>query len=172
MKAERKQMTKEQALFKVSALCSQSEKCVQDVRKKMQGWNLPQTDIEDIVRRLVAEHFIDELRYAQFYVRDKVRFSQWGQNKIKYILRAKGIPADCIAAALLELSNDDYETSMESVVKAKFRSLKYKNRYDAKAKLLRFGMGRGFDFDSLSRFVDSLVSSLPTSDTDCNSDCF
>ena len=139
---------------------------------KMQGWNLPQTDIEDIVRRLVAEHFIDELRYAQFYVRDKVRFSQWGQNKIKYFLRAKGIPADCIAAALFELSNDDYETSMESVVKAKFRSLKY----------IRIGMmpkpscfvlnGAGFDFDSLSRFVDSLVSSLPTSDTDCNSDCF
>src|SRR5690554_7277320 len=50
--------------------------------------------------QLIQQDFINEGRYAGFYVRDKVRFNKWGPTKIIWNLRQKGLPEEAIQDAL------------------------------------------------------------------------
>lgn len=159
-------MTKDVALNKLTALCSESEKCLQDVRKKLETWQVCEDDTKYIIDYLLREKYVDEARYARFYVRDKVHFSQWGKNKIAFNLRSKGISDDNISAALAELPDEDFKETMENVLKAKLRSIKYKDLYDAKAKLLRFGASRGFGFDEMMKLAEKLIAELKNKEND------
>lgn len=53
--------------------------------------------------KLLADRFIDDNRYAEAFVRDKIRLSGWGARKIRTSLRLKGIAAAIIDEALARL---------------------------------------------------------------------
>ena len=46
---------------------------------------------------------------------------------------------------------------LELQLRRKMGTLKAKDGYDLRAKLLRFGAGRGYDFDRVSETVDKLI---------------
>lgn len=163
----KKQITKEQALLKLTAYCSAAEHCLADARKKLDAWDLPEDDASDVVSFLLKEKYIDETRYARAFAKDKMLFARWGRNKVAFSLRRKAIPADIIATALDEVfGSDSYDDAIAQVLAAKFRSLSYKNRYDAKTKLLRFGAGRGFEFNKMLPVVDKLVAGVTPGEYD------
>lgn len=163
----KKQMTKEQALFKLTAYCSMAEHCLAEVRKKLTTWEIPESDANEIVAFLLKEKYVDEARYARAFANDKMNFARWGRNKVAFSLRSKAIPADIISSTLDEVfGSEDYDDSINQVLAAKFRTLKYKNRYDAKTKLLRFGAGRGFEFQKMLPVVEKLVANVESDGSD------
>lgn len=163
----KKPITKEQALLKLTAYCSMAEHCLAEVRKKLANWEVAEPDASAIISHLLKEKYVDEARYARAFANDKMNFARWGRNKVAFSLRSKAIPADVISAALDEVfGTDDYDDSIKQVLSAKFRSINYKNRYDAKAKLLRFGAGRGFEFQKMLPIVEKLVANVASDGSD------
>ncbi len=157
----KKQITKEQALLKLTAYCSMAEHCLAEVRKKLVAWEVSEADSNAIVSYLLKEKYIDEARYARAFANDKMIFARWGRNKVAFALRGKAIPADIINSTLEEVfGTADYDDSIFQVLSAKFRSISYKNRFDAKAKLLRFGAGRGFEFQKMLPVVEEIVAGI------------
>lgn len=159
-------MTKDEAQYKLAALCSVSEYCLSDIRKKLVKWEIESQDSEAIIAYLLKEKFVDESRYVRAFALDKMRFSKWGKNKVAFSLRGKMIPDTVCKPILDEIFNDseDYAEGMQQVLQAKFRTLKYKNRYDAKTKLLRFGAGRGFEMSLMLPVIDKIVAGVDGSD--------
>ena len=49
---------------------------------------------------------------------------------------------------------------LEEQLRRKMRTVKAKNSYDLRTKLLRYGAGLGFDFSEVSDLVERLVLSL------------
>ncbi|MBO4804804.1 MAG: RecX family transcriptional regulator [Paludibacteraceae bacterium] len=145
----KKTITYEEALAKSASLCSLSEKCISDIQKKLLSWGINSEDGEKIIGRLLQERYIDENRFAKFFVKDKHRFAKWGKGKIIHSLKEKGISSENIQEAIEQIEEEDYSEQLETLLKAKFKSIKYKNAYDAKAKLIRFGLGRGFEYDAI-----------------------
>ncbi len=84
-----KEITEQEALSKAAAYCSSAEHCTAEVVAKLDAWGIPAEGQARILARLVQEHYIDEARYARFYINDKFRFNKWGRNKIIQGLRAK-----------------------------------------------------------------------------------
>lgn len=163
----KKEVTKEVAIFKLSAYCSTAEHCLSEVQKKLDAWNLSEKDANAVIDYLLKEKFVDENRYALAFAREKMNFAHWGRNKVAFSLRNKHIPADFIKNALDEVfGSEDYDNSIAQVLEAKFRSITYKNKFDAKAKLLRFGGGRGFEFSKMQPIVDKLVASIKSTGFD------
>ena len=48
---------------------------------KMRRWMLPSDVAERILDRLIDERFVDDERFARFFVRDKIRFDRCGRRK-------------------------------------------------------------------------------------------
>lgn len=151
-----KQTTEAEMLHRAAAYCSAAERCIQDVRKKVLAAGLTTEEEERIIARLVEEKFIDEARFARYFVNDKLRFNKWGRIKIGYELQRKNIPADIRTEALSGIDETEYADILRSLLKAKKKTVRGKDRREIYAKLLRFAAGRGFESREAIRCLNEL----------------
>ncbi len=151
-------MTEAEAYNKFSAQCALAEYCCSDIRKKMQRMEMGEEVTERVIRHLKKEGFIDESRYSKAFVRDKFRYNHWGRVRIEQGLRMKGISQSLIVDAMLEIDEDDARETLLHLMKKKLPSVKGRNAYEIKAKLMRFAMSRGFDIDLIRGVADEVVS--------------
>lgn len=150
------QITEAEMLHRAAAYCSTAERCIQDVEQKIKAAGLTREEGERIIARLLKEKFIDESRFAGYFVNDKLRFNKWGRVKIAYELHKKNIPAPLRAEALERIDEKEYEDILLSLLKAKKRSVKGKDERDIYTKLLRFAAGRGFESREAIRCLNYL----------------
>ena len=149
-------MSEAQALSRLGALCARAEYCLQDMRRKMDAWELPAGADERIIQCLVKDGYVNENRYAHAFVRSKFRFNRWGRDKIVRMLQQKGINQEDIDDALTELNEEELDDTLLELLTAKSRHLNYKNDYDRYVKLLRFAVSRGFSLDSARRCLEKM----------------
>jgi len=149
--------TPEKALSDLMTACAKSEKATSDVRRLLARWGVEAEEAEKIVNRLVEMKFIDERRYAEAYVREKTRLSRWGVRKIREGLRAKRIPEEVIDGALREADEQTMGRKLEESLRRKAKTIGAANDYERKGKLLRYGMGLGFDYEAIAAALDRLT---------------
>lgn len=145
------------ALARVAAYCSKGERCKSDVLKKLKTWELEEDAIARIMERLVKENFLNEERFCASFVKDKMRFNKWGKNKIVFELKRKYIPDSLIQSAFEDLVVDEFEETLMQILKTKQRSVKGKDDYDRRNKLIRFALGRGYTMDQVLKAVENLM---------------
>ena len=133
------------ALNKAMAQCSRREYCSDDIRNKLIMWGLGNNDSEEVINVLIKENFINESRFAAAFVRDKFNYNKWGKIKIASHLKTKKIPSDIIRSALDLIDYEAYIKSLKELIVGHRKLVKAKNKYDLKAKLLRYGLSKGFE---------------------------
>jgi len=144
------------AQTKAMALCSRREYCSEDIRGKLLLWGVRDDDTEKIISILVMENFLNEIRYATAFVKDKFNYNKWGKIKIEVHLKAKKIPGDIIKKAFDTIDNDLYIKTLNDLISAHRRFVKAKNQYDLKAKLLRYGLSKGFESNLLYDILNDM----------------
>ena len=144
------------ALTKAMQICSRRELCISDVETKLESWGITKLDARKISDILLKENFINEERYAKAFVNDKFSYNKWGKIKITSHLKAKRISSTTINSALDSIDNDQYASALEAILKLHKKSLKAKNDYELKAKLLRFGLSRGFESHLLYELIGDI----------------
>lgn len=153
----KKKTTKEQALGKLAALCSQSEYCTADLLEKLRKWEIDASDQAEIIAYLVKERYVDDARFARFFVNDKLRFNKWGLRKVEMALRQKQIPPSVSDAVFAEIDDTTYEEVLLPLLEAKWKTTTGRNDYERSMKLIRFAMGRGFDLDIIRKCIDKMT---------------
>lgn len=133
------------ALNKAMALCAGREMCISDIRGKLVSWGVKDNDSEKIIIALITAKFIDEERYSAAFVKDKFRQNKWGKIKIGAALRMKRITDEVIRKALGNIDDAEYLDLLKSIVEKQRKSVKAKNQYDLKGKLLRHCLSKGFE---------------------------
>lgn len=142
------------ALKRAAALCSKQEQCSHHIREKLKTWNVSDDDAEKIIELLKKEKFLDDQRYAIFYVRDKFRFNGWGKIKMAVMLRQKGIPEVTINEALDQIDQEQYFQLCQRLISEKSATLRETNLFKRKGKLYRFAAQRGFESDLIHRILN------------------
>ena len=149
-KIERTKRTKtpQQALQSLMRMCARSERSSGDALRLMKRWGVADEEARKVLSRLQAERFIDDRRFAEAFVRDKLNLSGWGVYKIKMSLRTKGISREVIEEVVTPMIEaTDMKERLEDIMQRKLRTLKYTSTYDAKTKLIRFAASRGYDIE-------------------------
>ena len=141
---------------RLRALCSRREYCSTDVfNKAMRSLDGDKDAANQVLEILVNEKYVDDYRYCCAYVRDKSSISAWGSTKIRYMLSAKGIARDIIDRSMLEIDEGKAEDRFEKLMQNKYKSLK--NDPQCKLKLLRFAVGRGYQYDEVKSMIDTIL---------------
>ena len=141
------------ALRRAAALCSNQEQCTGTILEKLRTWGVDKDEAHRVIQKLQEEKFLDDRRYAKFFVRDKYKLNRWGKVKITAMLRQKKIENSLIEEALNEINMKEYEEICENLIKTKSASLNESNHYIRKGKLFRFAAGRGFESDLIHRIL-------------------
>ena len=140
-----KAITYEQALSRAASLCSGSEHCSSEIRKKVIQWVLTPTQAEDIISYLKEEKYIDNSRFCRAYCLDQFRYNHWGRVKISQMLRMLEMDNSDINEGLEAIPEDEYEEVLQHVLEQKNRQLKDADPYIRKGKLTRHALSRGFE---------------------------
>lgn len=157
----KKTKTAEQALQSLMRECARSERSSGDALRLMKRWGVSDEDAAKVLARLQAERFIDDSRYAEAFVRDKLNLSGWGAYKIKMTLRTKGVAKDIIEEVVTPMLDEtDMKERLEEIMVRRMRSLKYSSPYDAKTKLIRFAASRGYDMEQAIECASKVTNSL------------
>ena len=141
---------------RLRGLCSRREYCVEDIRQKaLKALDGDAALAAEVVETLVKEKYVDDLRYASAFARDKSSIQGWGEVKIRYMLSAKKVSREVIDQALSEIDTVRASSRLEKLLEAKYRSLREDPQ--CRLKLLRFALGRGYSYDEVNDLVNQLL---------------
>ena len=149
--------TPQQALSALMRLCSRAEKCSEDASRLLVRWGIAPADRQEILRRLVADRFIDDRRYAESFVREKRRLSNWGIHKIRTALAAKRLPPETIAEVLAPIDSEEERSRLKEQLRRKNRTVRASSPFDRKAKLMRYGISLGYEYEQVTDTVNLLM---------------
>ena len=150
---QKKLISENDAMIRLTAKCAVSEYCRADIRKMMSRWELPEGVADKIIKRLQDERYIDEQRFAHAFVRDKFRYNHWGWIRIEQELKRRNIPQEYIDEAKEEISDDDNLEALRKIIDSKRPTVKGKNEYEVNAKLFRFALSRGFSYSAINQVL-------------------
>ena len=119
-------------------------------------WKIPAGQAENILKKLLDDKFVDELRYAKSFVRDKFRLNKWGRIKLEYALRQKKIDEKIIQDALAEIDEKKYFNIVAELLQGKSKTLKDKDPGIIKAKLIRFAQSKGFEYHVIRQALQTI----------------
>ncbi len=156
----RQVITYEQALQRLTQLCSKSEHCKSEITDKLFSWGLSERKLQmNILDYLEENRFIDEKRYAQAYCNDKVRYQGWGRRKIQMMLQMKKLPENIIDEAVENIAEQVYFDTLKRVLNQKIQSLPDTlSAGEQVQKLLQFAMQRGFLYEEIAKCIKEIGS--------------
>jgi regulatory protein len=161
-----KEKTEQEAYLQLAAICAQAEHCEQEMRDKMKRWGI-EPDVQDhVVTRLIKERYIDNERYTRAFVKDKIRYNKWGRRKVMQALWMKRIDDEIQRKVLDEVDDKEYIDVLVPLLKQKRKTIKAKSDYELNQKLVRFALGRGFDFGIIRQCMD-VDDEMAELDEDC-----
>lgn len=150
----KKEKTEQEAFLQLASLCANAEHCQYEMLEKMKRWDLSEEAQARIMAKLIAERYVDDLRYARAFVNDKIHYNKWGRRKVQQGLWMKRIDKAIQLEVLDEIDEKEYLNILKPMLKQKRRSIKAANDYEMNQKLVRFALGRGFTFDIIRQCLD------------------
>ena len=161
VKYTQKTKTSQQALQSLMRMCARAERSSGDALRLMKRWGIADEEARKILVRLQTERFIDDSRYAEAFVRDKLNLSGWGVYKIKMALRTKGVSKEIIEEVVTPMIEaTDMTERLEDMMYRRMLTLKYSSAYDAKTKLIRFAASRGYDMEEAIECASNVVARI------------
>lgn len=146
-------------LAKMARYCALAEKSPRQIREKLRKNPIHETDIELILQELRKQGFLNEERFAHAFSNDKLKFNQWGRNRIRLELKSHGIDEILINQALDHLDIEIYIEILEQLSSKKWKSLeKEDNPLIRKKKTIDYLVRKGFEFDLILASLDSIMS--------------
>lgn len=142
---------------KMAALCSRSEQCTADIRKKIKALGANSLTTERIIALLEKENFLSDERYAHSFASEKFRINKWGKIKIRYTLKMKGLGEQVTEAALEAIDKEAYVALLKKTMNEKAKGLKKVEKYQKMAQIIRFAQGRGFEPELIHRYLNEVL---------------
>ena len=141
---------------KIQSYCAYQDRCHKEVTTKLRSWGLISDAIDLLIGELIQFNFLNEERYARSFARGKFRIKKWGRMKIRMELKKRDIYFKCIDFAMEEIDDKAYFETLKEVLQKKNELEKEKDPYKRKAKLTRYLVSRGFEYDLIREALEEL----------------
>lgn len=124
-----------------------------EIRRYLKKKEAPEDQIEAIVTRLKGAGLLNDSNFAEMWVDNRTTFKPKAKRVLKAELRAKGVPAAEIEAAV---ANVDEEQAARQLAQARAPRLRRQklNKQDFKKKLGEYLARRGFTYEIISAAVE------------------
>ena len=137
-------------LSRAQRYCATAERCTYEVSLLLGRLGATTEQTDAIIDKLQQQSYINDARYCQAFVHDKVAFQAWGRMKIIMGLRTKHLPDELIDNAIAAIDEQAYNANIRKLILSK--------RGQDRQKQLRFMLQRGYTYDDL-QFVTQTLNS-------------
>lgn len=96
----------ERALALAYRYLNSRERTQAEMRAHLERKGIDARDVERSIRVLIEHGYLDDARFAHLFVQDKRELEGWGADRIRQVLRTRGIDAEVVEEALAEHEQD------------------------------------------------------------------
>jgi regulatory protein len=150
---KKKPLTPSEALAKIYHYCAYQERSHSEVKKKLFDYGLRSDEVDELLSRLITDGFVNEIRFAKAFVGGKFRMKKWGRIKIENELHSLGLSDNCINRGLKEIVDEDYEKTLQQLLKKKNILLAEQDQFKKRNKLAQYAIGRGYEPDLVWKMI-------------------
>lgn len=138
-------------------LLSRAPKSEKELKVKMQDKGYDVIFIENVIKKLREQRYIDDERYSEMFISSKINTSKDGRRKIKEALYNKGINKEIIDEKLSSVSEEEEIERAFLLAKKKLASMKEEDTRKKTLKLSNYLINKGFEYSTVKKVVSSLL---------------
>jgi regulatory protein len=130
------------------------DRTVAQVRGRLEAAGADPATIDAAVAELRRQGYLDDARFARRFVEDRRMLDAWGRERIEGGLRAAGVPAELVEAALAEPAGHDELTAATELLSRRLRAAPRSDRERERALglLVRRGYELELAYDAVRAF--------------------
>lgn len=147
-----------EATNKIEHYCAYQERCHEEVVSKLWSMKLDSQEIDEIIAYLIGSNFLNESRFACSFARGKHRIKHWGKIRIVNELKFRKISTYNINLALKEISQEEYNTTFDTVSERQWETIRETNMLKKRKKFCDYLLRRGFESNLVYEKVKELES--------------
>ena len=150
-----------EARLKLEYYCSYQERCHQEVIQKSFDLGMKSDEVDVIIVHLIENNFLNEERFARSFARGKHRIKYWGKSRIVNELKQRKISAPNIKCALTEISEAEYQDTLNKLAERHWDNLKETNTQKKKKKFCDYLLRKGWESSLVYEKLKELENSPP-----------
>lgn len=144
------------ALRKAASFCAYQERTQQEVRDRLNDWDIYGDDAEEVIAELISQNYLNEERFAKSFAGGKFRVKHWGKRKIRQHLQQRGIAGYNLEQAMKEIAPDNYRETLTVLLDKRRLSIRDDNPLVVKQKLVRYALSKGYESDLIWQVLGQL----------------
>ncbi|NLI89807.1 MAG: regulatory protein RecX [Epulopiscium sp.] len=130
---------------------SYSPRTSKETIDKLHSLEFEATIIDKAMDFLDKYNYVNDLEYAEAYIRSRIKERRYGSRKISYELQTKGIGSDISEPILEKYEEDEYEAAM--YLYNKRTKGEHINDYKEQGKIIRYLQSRGYTYTIIERVI-------------------
>jgi len=142
----------EQALGIAYRYLNRRESTEAEMRARLERAGIEPPDAEQAIAVLLEQDYLDDARFARLFAQDKRELEQWGSDRIRQALLARGVPSELIEDALGVQAGEREIDRALALLRRRFPSpvSDRRERERALGVLLRKGYGSELALDAIA----------------------
>lgn len=141
------------AFAMVTEMLSRRDHAETELRRKLRLYGFRDEEISFALDRARSRRYVDDGRFASYFIEERMRRG-WGPRKIEAELKTKGIDPSSVDGypEMFFSEGKEFELALEALRRKRVPDEKPRER------LLRYLLGRGFDWSTSRRAVDVVLN--------------
>lgn len=138
---------------------SYRQRSEKELRMSMKRKDYDEDNIDNAIEFCKEYGYINDFKFAESFVKDKINLNKYGPERIKYDLMLKGVSRDIINEVLV-IDRDDQLEMARKLADKKKSSYKGDDQRSVYRKMSAFLQRKGFSYDIISRVVREVIEEL------------
>ena len=145
-------------LQKAASYCAYQERTQDEVRKRLQKWDVWGDEADELIAELISMNYLSEERFAKTYAGGKFRMKNWGKMKIKQELHRRGLSEYSIKEGMKEIPDESYSSGLKELLAKKKEILgrTETDKFKLRQKLARFALGKGYESELVWKTIEDI----------------
>ena len=139
------------------SVLSNTAKSEHELRLKMKDKGFDSQLIDNAINRLKEQKYLDDERYCEMYINDKINISKHGVLKIKEALYYKGIDKEIIEEKIKNISSEEREKTALALGQKKVLGIEEEDVRKKGIKLYNYLLSRGFEYETVKKTVKKIL---------------
>ena len=148
--------TKLALLKALEQFCSYRDRSACETRRKGLSIGMSADEWIEVESHLFSEGFLNDQRFAENFIRGKIKHNSWGRLKIFHAISLHKIERDTISKAWGSIDTSLYQETLSKVLSNKWKSLESKEGLEKRQACVRFALSKGFELDEILNTLKEL----------------
>jgi len=140
------------------SVLSRYSKSEKQLKQKMMDKGFDKQFIENAIAKLKLKNYLDDEKYSEMLINNKINIYKYGKRRIKEALYEKGIDKSIIEEKINELSDEDELERARILGLKKLKTLKEEDARKKIVKLSNFLINKGFEYSMVKKAVSQLLN--------------